>query len=118
MRLLVSNPSCRCVLAAAQAATLSRRLASSQATAAAAAAAQTGAEGTAPVSSAVHGTVLKGLNIYKDGQDPVALKDDEYPAWLWTLLDKTPADKVAERERQRVERSKAIKESNFMKSRK
>ncbi|KAJ2781614.1 hypothetical protein H4R18_002758 [Coemansia javaensis] len=77
-----------------------------------------GAAKKVPASSAVDGTVLKGLNIYKEGKDPVALKDEEYPAWLWTLLDETPADSLGERERQRVERSKAIKEANFMKSRK
>ncbi|KAJ2851719.1 hypothetical protein IWW36_000864 [Coemansia brasiliensis] len=71
-----------------------------------------------PASSAVHGTVLKGLNIYKAGKDPVALKDEEYPDWLWTLLDEVPVEKMTERERQRHERSKHIKESNFMKSRK
>ncbi|KAI9502988.1 mitochondrial ribosomal protein L37-domain-containing protein, partial [Coemansia spiralis] len=69
-------------------------------------------------SSAPHGTVLKGLNIYKEGSDPVALKDEEYPEWLWTLLDEPPKDSVSERERQRYERSKAIKEINFIKSKK
>jgi hypothetical protein len=32
--------------------------------------------------------VLKGLNFYKDKQDPVAMADEEYPAWLWGVLDK------------------------------
>jgi hypothetical protein len=32
---------------------------------------------------------LKGLNFYKDKQDPVAMADEEYPAWLWGVLDKT-----------------------------
>ena len=36
-------------------------------------------------SSCSQGTVLKGINIIKGGQDPVALADEEYPAWLWTL---------------------------------
>ncbi|KAJ2456035.1 hypothetical protein EV183_000378 [Coemansia sp. RSA 2336] len=71
-----------------------------------------------PASSAAHGTVLKGLNIYKDGKDPVALKDEEYPEWLWTLLDKVPEEQLPEREKQRLERSKNIKKNNFMKSRK
>jgi large subunit ribosomal protein L54 len=34
------------------------------------------------------GTPLKGLNFYKDRQDPIALADEEYPAWLWTVLDR------------------------------
>ena len=29
---------------------------------------------------------MKGLNIYKDGKDPVAKADKDYPEWLWTLL--------------------------------
>jgi hypothetical protein len=28
------------------------------------------------------------LNFLKDRQDPVALADDEYPSWLWTILDR------------------------------
>jgi large subunit ribosomal protein L54 len=32
------------------------------------------------------GTPLKGLNFLKDRQDPVALPDEEYPEWLWTVL--------------------------------
>jgi hypothetical protein len=38
------------------------------------------------------GTVLKGLNFYKDKQDPVAMADEEYPVWLWSVLDKTGGD--------------------------
>ncbi|KAF1912500.1 mitochondrial ribosomal protein L37-domain-containing protein [Ampelomyces quisqualis] len=37
-------------------------------------------------SSIVAGTPLKGLNFEKNKTDPVALADDEYPAWLWTIL--------------------------------
>lgn len=33
------------------------------------------------------GTVLNGLNYLNGKQDPVALKDDEYPEWLWSCLD-------------------------------
>ncbi|PNY20413.1 Uncharacterized protein TCAP_07416 [Tolypocladium capitatum] len=33
------------------------------------------------------GTVLNGLNYTKGGQDPVALKDEDYPEWLWSCLD-------------------------------
>lgn len=44
-------------------------------------------------SSVPAGTVLKGLNFYKDKQDPVAMADEEYPAWLWRVLDKTSAEK-------------------------
>src|SRR6202000_2030635 len=37
-------------------------------------------------SSAPAGTVLKGLNFMKNKQDPIALEDEEYPAWLWGVL--------------------------------
>ena len=43
----------------------------------------------APVqrSSCPEGTVFAGLNYLKDGQDPVAKRDEEYPEWLWECLD-------------------------------
>ncbi|KAJ3016183.1 39S ribosomal protein L37, mitochondrial [Thoreauomyces humboldtii] len=37
-------------------------------------------------SSVPEGTILKGINILKDGKDPVAMADKEYPDWLWSLL--------------------------------
>ncbi len=40
-----------------------------------------------PVSSAPAGTFLKGLNFLKGREDPVALREDEYPEWLWHCLD-------------------------------
>ena len=45
-------------------------------------------------SSIAAGTPLKGLNFEKNKQDPVALHDDEYPEWLWTIL--TRQEKLAE----------------------
>ncbi|KAJ2887853.1 39S ribosomal protein L37, mitochondrial, partial [Coemansia asiatica] len=60
-------------------------------------------------SSIAPGTVLKGLNIYKEGKDPVALEDKEYPEWLWTLLDEVPDEAKPEKERQRLQRSRVIK---------
>jgi hypothetical protein len=39
-------------------------------------------------SSVPAGTPLKGLNFLKNATDPVAMEDSEYPAWLWTVLDK------------------------------
>ncbi|KAI9205097.1 mitochondrial ribosomal protein L37-domain-containing protein [Polychytrium aggregatum] len=51
-----------------------------------------------PASSCAKGTVMKGLNILKDGKDPVAKDDSEYPEWLWRLLDpKTPPTEPHER---------------------
>ncbi|OAA68601.1 ribosomal protein l37, mitochondrial [Niveomyces insectorum RCEF 264] len=47
------------------------------------------AEGTAEaeLSSCPAGTVLTGLNYLKGQTDPVALRDDEYPPWLWNCLE-------------------------------
>ena len=39
-------------------------------------------------SSVPAGTPLKGLNFLKDRQDPVALPDEEYPEWLWSILER------------------------------
>ncbi|KAJ2900877.1 hypothetical protein IWW38_000252 [Coemansia aciculifera] len=82
------------------------------------AASESASTAQAPKSIAIHGTQLKGLNIYKEGKDPVALKDEEYPEWLWTLLDEVPEAAKSEREQQRLQRSRTIKEANFMKSKK
>ncbi|KAI6785630.1 54S ribosomal protein-like protein [Emericellopsis cladophorae] len=41
------------------------------------------------ISSCPEGTVMKGLNYLKNGEDPVAMKDEEYPAWLWECLEVT-----------------------------
>ena len=30
---------------------------------------------------------MNGLNYTKGGQDPVAMKDEDYPEWLWDCLD-------------------------------
>ncbi len=46
-----------------------------------------GPETSAIVSSCPPGTTLSGLNIFKDRADPVALPDEQYPKWLWTILE-------------------------------
>lgn len=33
------------------------------------------------------GVPLKGLSYLKNGSDPIAGADSEYPSWLWTCLD-------------------------------
>lgn len=38
-------------------------------------------------SSCPEGTVLSGLNYMKGKEDPRALKDEDYPEWLWSCLD-------------------------------
>ncbi|KAI0193158.1 mitochondrial ribosomal protein L37-domain-containing protein [Astrocystis sublimbata] len=39
------------------------------------------------LSSCPEGTILVGLNYFKQQTDPVALADDAYPEWLWRCLD-------------------------------
>ena len=53
-------------------------------------------------SSVAAGTVLKGLNYFKNKQDPVALEDHEYPAWLWHVLDEKPKS-AAEGQKQEMD---------------
>lgn len=55
-------------------------------------------------SSCAAGTVLN-LKVRKNGDEPVALEDKDYPEWLWNLLDKQKLDGEA-------------KEQDFMKWRK
>lgn len=63
--------------------------------------------------------MLVGLN-YLKGQPPVlALPDDAYPAWLWTITapraipDDGPGGK-GEKMLMRIENRRRIKEQNFM----
>jgi large subunit ribosomal protein L54 len=58
------------------------------------------------VSSCPAGTVLTGLSVLKDQSDPVALPDDQYPAWLWTILD--DADVVLENEKKSGKADKSV----------
>jgi hypothetical protein len=72
-------------------------------------------------SSCPPNTILVGLNYLKD-QPPVrALPDEEYPPWLWKLLDKSdlPDDGPggqAEKRRLRKENRQRIRDQNFMKT--
>ncbi|KAF7724530.1 hypothetical protein EC973_000907 [Apophysomyces ossiformis] len=73
-------------------------------------------------SAAPKGTVLKGINFLKDGKDPVALDDAEYPDWLWDLLDekkqRQKTSKSTHRQYHRKQNRDAIKAMNFMKDKK
>ncbi|KAI1341475.1 mitochondrial ribosomal protein L37-domain-containing protein [Xylariaceae sp. FL0016] len=40
-----------------------------------------------PLSACPEGTVMTGLNYFKNRTDPVALADEAYPEWLWRCLD-------------------------------
>ncbi|KAI8978551.1 mitochondrial ribosomal protein L37-domain-containing protein [Pilobolus umbonatus] len=73
-------------------------------------------------SSVPKGTVLKGIHFLKEGQDPVALDDTEYPEWLWDLLDekklKQKIKKPSFRQFHRKQNRDNIKAMNFMKDKK
>ncbi len=52
---------------------------------------------------------MKGLSMLKDSPDPIALPDEEYPDWVWTLTD---AAKAAEKnDKQKAESSSEMKKS-------
>ncbi|KAI1213853.1 mitochondrial ribosomal protein L37-domain-containing protein [Annulohypoxylon truncatum] len=46
-----------------------------------------GGEEKPALSSCPEGTILTGLNYFKNRTDPVALADDAYPSWLWTCIE-------------------------------
>lgn len=66
--------------------------------------------------------MLKGINYLKDGKDPVALDDNEYPDWLWDLLDekkqKQKTSKPSNRQYHRKQNRETIRAQNFMKNKK
>ncbi|KAK9450607.1 mitochondrial 54S ribosomal protein mL54 [Limtongia smithiae] len=71
----------------------------------------------------VKGTKLKGCNVLKNQEDPEALADEDYPDWLWEILDKDAQqrklDADPERKAKKEWRAKMrqkIKTSNFLKS--
>ncbi|CAK9784762.1 hypothetical protein CC85DRAFT_327934 [Cutaneotrichosporon oleaginosum] len=81
--------------------------------------------GKAIVSSLQAGTKMEGLSVFKDVPDPVSLPEDQYPKWLWTLLDKPKGQPVAapgernflaERKAMRDRNRANIKATNFMKT--
>ncbi|KAI0136560.1 mitochondrial ribosomal protein L37-domain-containing protein [Xylariales sp. AK1849] len=47
------------------------------------------AEAKPALSKCSEGTVLTGLNYFKNKTDPLALADDAYPSWLWSCMDVT-----------------------------
>jgi large subunit ribosomal protein L54 len=71
----------------------------------------------APKSSCLPGTPLEGLNYYKDRQDPVALPDEEYPDWLWTVLDREEKEvgtgDAGEFSKSKKERKLAVKKARL-----
>ena len=64
---------------------------------------------SAKASSTTHCT---GANYFKEGEDPVLKADEEYPKWLWGLLDKKEGE-AGKKDQQRKENKKKIREKNF-----
>ncbi|ORY30354.1 mitochondrial ribosomal protein L37-domain-containing protein [Naematelia encephala] len=60
------------------------------------------------ISECAPGTVLSGLTIYKNKPDPIAKADEEYPDWLWTLLDEEKASVLASQPKQEVKPGQAM----------
>ncbi|KAI0819044.1 mitochondrial ribosomal protein L37-domain-containing protein [Irpex lacteus] len=72
-----------------------------------------------PKSSCAEGTELVGLKWLKDQGPVIAKADDEYPDWLWTLLQpkQLPDDGpggLAEKKKLRKLNRQRIREKNFM----
>lgn len=73
----------------------------------------------AAVSSCPADTVLEGINYMKGQMPMLARSDDQYPDWLWTILqpkvwpDDGPGGK-AERVQRRMANRQSIKDRNFM----
>jgi len=75
------------------------------------------------VSSCPTDTVLEGLAYLKDQPPVVARPDEEYPAWLWTVLapkvytaDEQGPGTRGDRAKLRKENRERIKAQNFMKT--
>ncbi|KAF7349287.1 hypothetical protein MSAN_01718200 [Mycena sanguinolenta] len=72
-----------------------------------------------PQSSCQADTVIEGVNYLKDQPPVLALPDEEYPSWLWTVLqervwpDDGPGGR-AERAQRRKENRRRIQDANFM----
>lgn len=65
-------------------------------------------------SSVPAGTVLN-LKIRKNGDEPVALEDSEYPEWLWDTLDKEKMEKDLKEQDPMKWRKKQINKANTAK---
>jgi large subunit ribosomal protein L54 len=50
---------------------------------------------------------MTGLNHTKAGSDPIALEENEYPSWLWTLVDGAAGVKGGKKSKGNVEATPA-----------
>ncbi|TVY33225.1 54S ribosomal protein L37, mitochondrial [Lachnellula subtilissima] len=72
-----------------------------------------------PASICLPGSVMKGLNYFKGKEDPVALAEEEYPDWLWHVLDvKDNAGIVNEEDGDEFSKSKKIRRKAAKRQRK
>ncbi len=66
-------------------------------------------------SSCPKGTVLKGINVFQGKKDPVAKDDQEYPQWLFSLLDKPqvqqPHDELSIQHLRKISKQKIVRNS-------
>lgn len=82
------------------------------------------AKKSVPVSTIPAGSPIKGLAYLKGETDPIAKPDEDYPSWLWNLLEPnmgagrmdTPL-RAVRRELNR-ENTNKIRKSNFLKAKK
>eukprot|EP00128_Syssomonas_multiformis_P005124 Colp12_sorted_trinity150504_noHs@10152 len=62
-----------------------------------------------------------GANFYTTGEDPKLKPDDQYPKWLWTLLDPRPSLEEMDPSEKRywsVLRREKMKQNNYSRSKK
>ncbi|TVY54876.1 54S ribosomal protein L37, mitochondrial [Lachnellula cervina] len=72
-----------------------------------------------PASICPPGSVLKGLNYFKGKEDPIALADEEYPEWLWHVLDvKEKAGTVVDEAGDEFSKSKKLRRKAAKRQRK
>ncbi|KAF6763694.1 mitochondrial ribosomal protein L37-domain-containing protein [Ephemerocybe angulata] len=115
----VARRSPRVLVATSRSFSSTSRVASEAKAAADAAVKKPASQASIPKSSCPQDTVMKGLNYLKGQPQVLALADDQYPEWLWTILspkeypDDGPGGK-ADRVRRKRERQQAIKDKNFM----
>ena len=65
-------------------------------------------------SSCPAGTDLN-LKVRKNGDEPVALENSEYPDWLWTILDKEANDELLKSQDIMRWRKKQLNKANALK---
>ncbi|TVY46409.1 hypothetical protein LOCC1_G003774, partial [Lachnellula occidentalis] len=72
-----------------------------------------------PASICQPGAVMKGLNYIKGKDDPVALAEEEYPDWLWHVLDvKDKAGTVVDEAGDEFSKSKKLRRKAAKRQRK